>query len=116
MFRIGRGDTSGAGAMARKLKSDKILFLATLLLVCASIVMVYSASAVMARDHPEQQYLFLVKQAMWAAVGVAIIALAMRFDYRHFTQPAIVWGMLAVAVVGLVAVLFGPAVNGSRRW
>jgi cell division protein FtsW len=102
--------------MARKLKSDKILFLATLLLVCSSIVMVYSASAVKALDHPEQQYLFLVKQAMWAAVGVAIIALAMRFNYRHFTHPAIVWGMFVVAVVGLVAVLFGPSVNGSRRW
>ena len=36
--------------MARKLKSDKLLFLATLLLVCASIVMVYSASAVLALD------------------------------------------------------------------
>ena len=34
--------------MARKLKSDKVLFFATLLLVFASIVMVYSASAVMA--------------------------------------------------------------------
>ena len=32
--------------MARKLKSDKLLFTATLLLVCASLVMVYSASAV----------------------------------------------------------------------
>ena len=34
--------------MARKLKSDKVLFLATLLLVLASVVMVYSASAAMA--------------------------------------------------------------------
>ena len=34
--------------MARKLKSDRVLFMATLLLVCASIVMVYSASAVVA--------------------------------------------------------------------
>jgi len=32
--------------MARKLKSDKLLFTATLVLVCASLVMVYSASAV----------------------------------------------------------------------
>ena len=34
--------------MARTLKSDKMLFLATLLLVGASVVMVYSASAVQA--------------------------------------------------------------------
>ena len=43
--------------MARKLKSDKLLFTATLLLVCTSVVMVYSSSALLAleklsRDHP----------------------------------------------------------------
>ena len=32
--------------MARKLKSDKWLFLATFVLVCTSVIMVYSASAV----------------------------------------------------------------------
>jgi cell division protein FtsW len=102
--------------MARKLKSDKILFLATLLLVCSSIVMVYSASAAKALDHPEQQYLFLVKQAMWAAVGVAIVGLAMRFNYQHFQRPAIIWAMLGLTACGLVLVLFGPSVKGARRW
>ena len=36
--------------MARKLKSDQVLFIATLLLVCLSVVMVYSASAVVAME------------------------------------------------------------------
>ena len=36
--------------MARKLKSDKFLFTATLLLICASVVMVYSASALVALE------------------------------------------------------------------
>ena len=52
--------------MARKLKSDKLLFTATLLLVCTSIVMVYSASAVIAMENGQQPYLFLFKQAAWA--------------------------------------------------
>ncbi len=102
--------------MARKLKSDKILFLATLLLVCGSIVMVYSASAARAIDHPEEQYRFLVKQAMWAALGLAIIAIVMRFDYHHFQQPMLIWTLLGLTALGLVAVLFGPAVKGARRW
>jgi cell division protein FtsW len=102
--------------MARKLKSDKILFLATLLLVCASIVMVYSASAPRALEHPQQQFVFLVKQAMWAALGLAILGLAMRFDYQHFKQPAVIWTMLGLAAIGLVVVLFAPAVKGSHRW
>ena len=47
--------------MARKLKSDRVLFMATLLLVCASIVMVYSASAVVALQRFDQSYYFLNK-------------------------------------------------------
>ena len=47
--------------MARKLKSDKVLFLATLLLVLASVVMVYSASAAMADVRFGNPHLFLVE-------------------------------------------------------
>ena len=57
--------------MARKLKSDKVLFLATLLLVCSSVVMVYSASAVLAMNRFNQPYFFLIKQAMWAALSAS---------------------------------------------
>ena len=41
--------------MARKLKSDKLLFTATLALVCASLVMVYSASAVIGMEQYNQR-------------------------------------------------------------
>ena len=54
--------------MARKLKSDKLLFIATLVLVCASLVMVYSASAVIAHGEVRQRpTFFLFKQATFAA-------------------------------------------------
>ena len=39
--------------MARKLKTDKWLFMAMLLLVCTSVVMVYSASAVVLGERGE---------------------------------------------------------------
>ena len=51
------------GDMARKLKSDKVLFIATLLLVALSVVMVYSASAPVALERFGQPTLFLTKQA-----------------------------------------------------
>ena len=102
--------------MARKLKSDKILFLATLLLVCSSVVMVYSASAALAMNRFNQPYFFLMKQAMWAALGLAAMSIAMRFDYRNYRQPSFIWMSLAVVVLALVAVLFSAPINGSRRW
>ncbi len=102
--------------MARKLKSDNILFLAALALMCASIVMVSSASSSKVLAKPDQQWWLLLKQTMWTAAGVSILGLAMRFDYRHFRQPAVIWTMVGVSGVGLVAVYFCPAVNHSHRW
>jgi cell division protein FtsW len=102
--------------MARKLKSDKVLFLATVLLVCASVVMVYSASAALAMNRFNQPYFFLVKQAMWAALGLAAMSIAMRFDYRNYREPSFIWASLGLVGFALIAVLFSPPINGSRRW
>src|SRR5688572_30796225 len=96
--------------MARKLKSDRILFLTTLLLVCLSVVMVYSASAV------RTPYEYLMKQLMWAALGLTILSVVMRIDYRNYREPAFIWSLLGVVTVALVAVLFMPPVNKASRW
>ena len=102
--------------MARKLKSDRVLFTTTLLLVSISVVMVYSASAVVALERFDQPYLFLTKQAMWAVLGLAVLAVAMRIDYRTYRNDAFVWGALALVGLLLLLVFFSPPVNGTRRW
>jgi cell division protein FtsW len=102
--------------MARKLKSDKWLFTATLMLVCTSVVMVYSASAVMAMQDFKNPYLFLFKQATWALVGLFLVYLVMRIDYRNYRQPTVIWAGLAIVSLALVAVLFGTPRNGATRW
>jgi cell division protein FtsW len=102
--------------VARKLKSDRVLFTTTLLLVCASVVMVYSASAVMALERFDQAYFFLTKQALWAVLGLAVLAITMRIDYRTYRSDAFVWAALAVVGLLLVVVLFRAPVNGTRRW
>ena len=67
--------------MARTLKSDKLLFLATLLLLCVSVVMVYSASAVLAVDRYQRPpYFFLFRQVLWALLGAGLLGLAMRMN------------------------------------
>jgi cell division protein FtsW len=102
--------------MARKLKSDRILFTATVLLVGLSIVMVYSASAVVALERYQQPSLFLTKQALWVALGVALLGVVMRVDYRVYREPLFIWSFLGIVTVALVAVLFSPPVNNARRW
>jgi cell division protein FtsW len=103
--------------MARKLKSDKLLFTSTLVLVCASLVMVYSSSAVIGLEqyHQRPTY-FLWKQATFALLGLALMPLLMKVDYRHYRQPLVIWTALGLVVLALVGVLFGPRINGARRW
>lgn len=102
--------------MARTLKSDKVLFTATLLLVCLSVVMVYSASALMALERFHSPYLFLIKQGMWAVLGLAALAVTTRIDYRLYKNDALIWGVLAIVALMLVAVLFSAPINGTKRW
>ena len=102
--------------MARKLKSDKLLFGAALLLICTGIVMVYSASAVLAMKKHDDPYFFLAKQAVWVLMGLCLLPIVMRFDYRHYREPAVIWTLLAVSGAALVVVLFGQRINGATRW
>ena len=102
--------------MARKLKSDKVLFVATLLLVGVSIVMVYSASAVVGLQRFGKPSIFLVKQAMWATLGISLLWVVMKIDYRTYREPVFIWTALGTVAVALVAVLFSAPVNSARRW
>jgi cell division protein FtsW len=103
--------------MARKLKSDRLLFLTTLVLVAASIVMVYSASKQLAEETYRQPNLFLLKQAVFAGMGLVAMFIAMRIDYERYRDPRLILGLVGFTLIALVAVLLvGPEINGTRRW
>src|SRR3954470_11035851 len=102
--------------MARKLKSDHVLFIATILLVALSVVMVYSASAPVALQRYGRSSVFLVKQGMWAALGLPMLWLLMKVDYRTYREPVFIWTCLGLVTLALVAVLFSAPVNSARRW
>ena len=103
--------------MARKLKSDRLLFIATVALVCASLVMVYSSSAVLGLEqYKDRPTYFLFKQATFALLGFALMQVLMRVDYRRYRQPGLIWTVLGLTACALVIVLFGSRINGARRW
>jgi len=102
--------------MPRTLKTDPVLFLTTVGLVCLSIVMVWSASAVVAMERYQQPYLFLTKQVMWSLIGLAVLGVAQSIDYRVYKQEKVIWAGLGLVALCLIAVLFSPPVNNARRW
>ena len=93
-----------------------MLFIATLLLVALSVVMVYSASAPMALERYGRATRFLTTQAMWAVLGIAMLSVVMRIDYRNYREPTFIWTGLAFVAFALVCVFFRAPVNGARRW
>ena len=103
--------------MPRRLQPDMWLFGAAVVLVSAGVVMVYSASAIVAADRFHDPYFFLKRQLFWALIGGAALWTALRVDYRLLEKAVL--PALIVAGVLLVLVLvppFGQAINGTRRW
>jgi cell division protein FtsW len=102
--------------MARTLKSDKWLLWATLLLLGVSLLMVYSASTVLAVNEGHSPYRYLMKQAVFIGMGLVGLLIGMRVDYHAYRKPAVIWAAIAIALVLLVVVLGSPKINGTRRW
>src|SRR5262249_50801442 len=81
------------------------------------VVMVYSASAIMAADRFHDPLHFLKRQGLWVLLGMAALWAGMRFDYRRLER--LVVPLMAASFVLLVLVLvppFGQEINGTRRW
>ncbi|MEO6222568.1 MAG: putative lipid II flippase FtsW [Vicinamibacterales bacterium] len=102
--------------MARTLKSDKWLLWATLVLLGVSLLMVYSASNVLAVNEEASPYRYLMKQAIFIAIGLVGLVIGMRVDYHVYRKPIFIWGFMALSVVLLVVVFGFPKINGTRRW
>jgi cell division protein FtsW len=103
--------------MPRKLTPDLPLFGVVVALVCVGVVMVYSASAIVAADRFHDPFFFLKKQLFWAVLGLGCLWGGMLLDYRNLER--FVMPLLVVSFVLLVLVLvppFGQSINGTRRW
>jgi cell division protein FtsW len=90
---------------------------AVLLLTCLGLVMVYSASAVTAEARLHDQFYYLKRQLVAAAVGMGLLLLFVRLGYRRLEALAV--PLLLAVVVALVLVLIpgiGKVAGGARRW
>jgi cell division protein FtsW len=102
--------------MAKTVGVDKWLYFATLALVVIGLAMVFSASAVMARDRFGSPYFFLVRQALWAAVGLVSMTLLMRVNYGRYNKPAVVFPMVGITIMLLLAAFLMRDSHNTHRW
>jgi cell division protein FtsW len=102
--------------MAKRVSVDRWLFTVTMLLVFVGLVMVFSASAVMARERFGSPYAFLSKQLVWAVAGLAAMVVTMRLDYRRYKHPALVFSLMGVTMLLLISVFFLDRSHHTHRW
>jgi cell division protein FtsW len=92
-----------------------ILVLVTLGLTAFGLVMVYSATSAPAALGGGDPVFYLKRESIYAAIGVVLLILASRFDYRalRYLAPPL---MLTSLVLCLAVLVVGQQVNGARRW
>jgi cell division protein FtsW len=87
------------------------------MLLLAGLLTVYSASFAVGYLEFGDTNHFVVRQGIYAIVGLAALVYFMRLDYRQLRHLAI--PMMVLALAGLLAVLIpgiGVERNGARRW
>ncbi len=102
--------------MAKRVSVDRWLFSVTMLLVFVGLVMVFSASAVMARERFGSEYAFLSKQLIWAVAGLMAMVVTMRVDYRRYKHPALVFSLMGITTLLLISVFFLDRSHNTHRW
>jgi cell division protein FtsW len=96
---------------------DHILLFVTITLALVGLVMVFSASAVVAGNRFHDSWYYLKRQLAWLAFGLVLLHVVSRVDYIWWKRLA--FPLLGLIIVLLVVVLIpsiGVAANGARRW
>jgi cell division protein FtsW len=98
-----------------RLKTDWILFLTIVAMVCFGLVIMYSASSALAElRYHVAPYFFVIRQIGWAAVSFFILMYFKRMDYRRMNNPAWAFSGLGIVLTLLVLVYFADP--RQHRW
>jgi len=102
----------------KKLKSvDYGILLTTVFLVLFGVLMVYSASQVWAEYKLNTKYYFMIRQLLFAVIGLVIMMIVSRIDYKIYYKRATL--IFFVCLAFLIAVLvpgIGLVRGGARSW
>jgi cell division protein FtsW len=103
--------------MRERRSQDLCLVMITISLMGIGIVIVYSASAILAAERFGDGYYFLKKQALFCAFALAMMVVMMNIPYALLRRLA--YPMLAASLLFLILLLIpgiGYRVAGSTRW
>ncbi len=95
-------------------RPDYVLILIVVALVLIGLIVVYSSTFTLGYAYKDQPTYYLVRQAVFAAMGLDIMILMMRVEYHKWQKLSIIF-MVATVLLLLYVLMAGPAVHGARR-
>lgn len=95
---------------------DYVLLTAALLLLCMGMVMVMSASGIMAGHRLGDPYIFFRKQALFTLGGLGIMTFCFFTSRRVFYRLTYLWLFGAAGLILLTLSPLGVEAGGARRW
>lgn len=97
-------------------KIDSWMLIIVMALLCVGLVMVYSASSfISAQQYGDASY-FFQKQLLWVIIGLPVMLVTMRIDYRQWRRFSLVGMVLVFPMLILVLTRFGSSAYGASRW
>ena len=109
-----------SGSEGSGLWESRLLGILAATLAVFGVAAVYGASSIWAVQHEEPGSAFALRQLLGVIVGVLLLIVSSRWDYRRWRSLA--WPLLIVTSALLLVLLLpftrtiAPVVNGARRW
>ena len=97
-------------------KIDFGMLITIIILLCAGIVMVASASSYYALSNYENSNYFLVRQLVFGIVGFIVMLLISKIDYKNYKRWGYIFYILCLVLLILVLTPLGQTRNGAKRW
>ncbi len=98
-------------------KIDRPFLIALMIIAGIGVIMVFSASMYASTYSGEKGYDLFLKQLLFVIIGVIVMFIMSRIDYRIYKKYYL-WGM-GIAIFLLIIVLIpgiGLKINNARRW
>ncbi len=100
-------------------KMDMVFFGIIMLLLTVGLIMMFSASYAFAYYNYGNSYKFIIKQAEFAVIGVAMMIIVSYIDYHWYAKFHIPWIVYGLSIIMLVVVLILPPMQEGfdyKRW
>lgn len=108
--------TDGSENKGKESNLDFGMLVTIIILLCAGIVMVASASSYYALSNYNNSNYFLVRQLFFGIIGFIFMIIISKIDYKRYKKWGYLFYIICLVLLVLVLTPLGQTRNGAKRW